>query len=117
MEQIVGGLLLTGVIVAALVAVVGAVLYLAQYGGAVADYRVFRGAPEGLRSIAGVLRGVRALDSRAIVQLGILLLILTPVARVVLTLVAFARQRDRQYVIITTVVLAVLLYGLLGGRA
>ena len=49
---------------------------------------------------------------RAIVQLGLVLLIATPVARVAFTLVAFARQRDRAYVMITTIVLALLLYSL-----
>jgi uncharacterized membrane protein len=46
------------------------------------------------------------------VQLGVILLIATPVARVALTLVAFAVQRDRIYVALTAVVLIVLLYGL-----
>ena len=53
----------------------------------------------------------------AIVQLGLLLLIATPVARVAFTLVAFAIQRDRMYVLVTTIVLALLLYGLLFGGA
>ena len=47
----------------------------------------------------------------------LVLLIATPVARVALTLVAFAAQRDRLYVLLTTVVLLLLLYGLLWGRA
>ena len=39
-----------------------------------------------------------------------------PIARVVLTFVAFLRQRDYTYVVITLVVLGVLLFSLLSGR-
>ena len=53
-----------------------------------------------------------ALDPRGIVQLGLVLLIATPVARVALTLGAFLLQRDRLYVLLTTVVLVLLLFGL-----
>jgi len=44
-----------------------------------------------------------------------LLLILTPVARVGFSVVAFVVERDRMYVAMTLVVLAVLLYSLLAG--
>jgi uncharacterized membrane protein len=57
-----------------------------------------------------------AAQSESIVQLGLLLLIATPVARVALTLVAFILQRDRTYVGVTALVLALLLYGLLFGK-
>ena len=73
--------------------------------------------PDGLRSIAGILRGVESMQSESIVQLGLLLLIATPVARVAFTLVAFMLQRDRTYVAVTALVLALLLFGLLFGHA
>ena len=50
------------------------------------------------------------------IQLGLLVLIATPIARVAFSLVAFALQRDRIYVIVTLIVLAVLLYSLTGGH-
>jgi uncharacterized membrane protein len=105
------------VLVAAVVVILGSVLLLAHYGHAPADFRVFRGEPAELRSVGGVLRAALALDSRAVVQLGLVLLIATPVARVALTLVAFLIQRDRLYVAITATVLALLLYSLVWGRA
>ena len=116
-EQLIGRLLQVGVLIAASVVVMGGVLLLVQHGGTTVSYSEFRGEPDHLRSISGVVRGAMAMDSRAIVQLGLLLLIATPVARVIFTLVAFVVQRDRTYVAITTLVLAVLLYGLLLGRA
>jgi len=63
------------------------------------------------------VRGAYRLDSHAIVQFGLVLLIATPIMRVALTLVAFWWQRDRLYVGITTFVLALLVYGLFWGHA
>lgn len=116
-EQFIGRLLQLGVVVAALVTIAGAIILLASSGGSVADFHVFRGASSGLRSVGAIVRGVAALDGRAITQLGLVLLILTPVARVALTLWAFLRQHDRLYVLVTTIVLALLLYGLIWGKA
>ena len=95
----------------------GGVLVLAQHGSSPAVYSPFRGEPSMLSSLIGIFRGVAALDSLAIVQLGLVMLIATPVLRVAFTLVAFAIQRDRTYVFVTALVLALLLYGLLYGRA
>ena len=115
-EQLIGQLLRYGVLFAAVVTLAGGVLFLAQHGGEPAAYSVFRGEPELLRSIAAIVRGTIALQSEAIVQLGLLLLIATPVARVALTLGTFIIQRDRAYVLITLLVLTLLLYGLIFGK-
>ena len=116
-EQVIGRLLQLGVALATVVVVLGAALVLMRHWAAPVDYAVFRGAESPLRSVGAVLHGVTRRDPAAIVQLGLVLLIATPVARVALTLVAFAAQRDRLYVLLTTVVLLLLLYGLLWGRA
>jgi len=110
----VGSLLRGGVLLAASVVLAGGVLYLARHGAARADYSVFRGEPLDLRGLAGTLQDVVALRGRGIVQLGVLLLIATPVARVALTAVAFAFERDRTYVLVALLVLALLLKSLTG---
>jgi uncharacterized membrane protein len=116
-EQVVGRLLQFGVLAAAAVVLVGGVLLLVQHGSAPAAYAAFRGEPPELRSLVGIVRGAVLFRSEALVQLGLCLLIATPIARVAFTLVAFALQRDRTYVYITTLVLALLLYGLVLGKA
>jgi uncharacterized membrane protein len=116
-EQLIGRLLQIGVLLAAVVVLAGGAWLLAQHGSDVANYSVFAGEPAMFRSLTGIVRGVAAHDSRALVQAGLVLLILTPVARVALTLVAFVIQRDRVYIVVTAIVLALLLYGLLYGRA
>jgi uncharacterized membrane protein len=114
-EQIVGNLLRIGVLVAATVAVAGGVAVLMQHGARVANYGTFVGETAEFTSIGGIVRGVLALDSRAVVQLGLVLLIATPIARVIFSLVAFLLQRDRLYVVITSIVLAVLVFSLVFG--
>jgi len=114
-DLVIGRLLQIGVFVAAAIVVIGAALFLAQHGRASASYADFRPGPSEFRSVTGIVRGVLAFNSAAIVQLGLVLLILTPIARVALTLVAFVIQRDRLYVLITGLVLALLLYSLAAG--
>jgi uncharacterized membrane protein len=116
-EQLIGRLLQIGVMIAAVVTIIGGTLLLLQHGGAVPAFSVFHGEPSRLTSLVGIFRGTMAMQSEAIVQLGLVLLIATPVARVAFTLVAFLLQRDKTYVAVTTLVLVLLLYGLLLGSA
>lgn len=113
---VIGSLLRWGVILAAAVVQVGGVWYLVRHGGSAPNYGVFRGEPTNLSSIGGILRGVMAGQSRSLIQFGLLILIATPVSRVAFSLAAFAIRRDRAYVAITSIVLAVLLYSLAGGH-
>ncbi|HKS82978.1 MAG TPA: DUF1634 domain-containing protein [Candidatus Acidoferrales bacterium] len=115
-ERFLGVLLQAGVLLSGAVVLIGGILYLVHYGHNPASYHTFTGARAGLNSLSAVLSGVARLDSRAVIQLGLLLLIATPVVRVLLSVFAFWLERDRPYVIFTLVVLAVLLYSLLLGR-
>jgi uncharacterized membrane protein len=114
-EQIAGNLLRSGVIVAALVVLVGGILFLNRYGARMPDYRVFHGQPTDLRSLSGILGDVLSLRTRGVIQFGLLLLIATPVARVAFSILAFALQGDRTYVVVTLIVFALLLFSLAGG--
>ncbi len=116
-ENIVGNLLRAGVLLSAVVVLCGGILYLIKYGHAPADYRIFRGEPTDLTSVSGILRAAFALDSRGIIQLGLLLLIATPVARVAFSIFGFAEEKDRMYVAFTVIVLLILLYSLIGSAS
>jgi len=116
-ENIVGNLLRAGVILSAAVVLCGGVLYLIKYGHAPADYRIFRGEPTDLKSVSGIVRDAFALRSRGIIQLGLLLLIATPVARVAFSIFGFAEEKDRMYVAFTVIVLLILLYSLIGSAS
>lgn len=113
-EQFVGNLLRAGVLISAGVVLLGAVLFLIQSGSSSPDYDKFRGEPETLRSLSGIFRDALSLDGEGVIQLGLLLLVATPVARVAFSVLAFVMQRDRLYVVITVIVLAILLESLIG---
>ncbi|HVO35079.1 MAG TPA: DUF1634 domain-containing protein [Gemmatimonadales bacterium] len=114
LQHAVGKLLRFGVLLAAAVVLVGGIAYLARYGAAVPDYRVFRGQPDNLRSLAGIVRSAFALDERGVIQLGLVLLVATPIARVAIAGFVFAFERDRTYVLVALLVLALLLWSLIG---
>ena len=111
-EQVIGRLLQAGVILASIVVIVGGALLLARHGAEATAFSVFRGSASTLRSVGATFSGAMHGEPKAIVQLGLVLLIATPVARVALTLAAFAAQRDRLYVAMTALVLTLLLIGL-----
>ena len=113
-EDIIGNLLRVGVGTAAAVVFVGAAIYLVRHGTGHANYRVFHGQPSDLRSLRGIIQAALSLRARGIMQLGLVLLIATPVARVAFSVVAFAIEGDRMYVVFTLIVLAILSFSLAG---
>jgi uncharacterized membrane protein len=115
MEMMVGRLLQVGVAVAAVVVLFGGLWYLSGHGFEREPYAHFRGEPPSLTSVSGVLHGLLTVDARAVVQAGLLLLVATPIARVALSIFGFAHEKDRLYVGITVLVLALLLVGLFAG--
>jgi uncharacterized membrane protein len=112
-ENVIGNMLRAGVILAAVVVLAGGVLYIAKYGAQKPQYQVFRGEPSDLRNVSQIVTQAVSWHSRGLIQLGLLLLIATPVARVAFSVAAFAAQRDWLYVSITLIVLAVLAYSLI----
>ena len=113
METMMGRLLQIGVLLASAVVLVGGILYVRAHAGSGVDYRTFAGEPADLRSVTGLFRLLMAGDPAAVIQVGAILLIATPVARVVFAVVGFALERDRFYVAVSLTVLAVLLASLI----
>lgn len=111
-DDIISDLLRTGVLTAAFVVLVGGVLFLAKFGSSPASYSVFRGEPTDLRHVSDIFHKALSVDPRGLIQLGILLLIATPIVRVAFTVFAFAYQRDWTYVVVTLIVLGLLVYSI-----
>jgi uncharacterized membrane protein len=114
-EALLGHVLRAGVMVAGIVVGVGGALFVVNHHAELPVYSAFRGEPGELRSIAGIISEARTLSGRGVIQLGLLLLIATPIARVVFALVGFGRQKNWMYVGISAIVLALLAYSLAGG--
>lgn len=68
-------------------------------------------------TLSEIARGLMVPRGQAVIMLGILLLIATPVMRVAVSIVMFIYQRDRIFVLITSLVLALLLLSFALGRA
>ena len=113
-ENVLGNLLRSGVLLSALVVSIGGAIYLIRHGQEPVNFRVFRGEPADLRSVRGIIRDALELRGQGIIQLGLLLLIATPVARVAFSIFGFTEERDGMYVAFTLIVFSVLLYSLFG---
>jgi uncharacterized membrane protein len=113
-EVIIGNLLRAGVTLAAAVVLLGGVIFLVRHGFEPAGYRVFAGEPSDLRHLSGIAWASRHARGRGIIQLGLLLLLATPVTRVAFAAFAFAMERDWLYVAVSVFVFVVLLYSLVG---
>jgi uncharacterized membrane protein len=115
-ETIVGNLLRAGVSLAGAVVVLGGIVFLLRHGRAIPHYKIFVGEPFELRTVSGIVRHAASFRGRNVIQLGLLMLIATPVARVAFSVIAFALERDRLYIGVTLIVLTVLLFSLAGGH-
>jgi uncharacterized membrane protein len=102
-----------GLLIAFLIVAIGGTLYLWRHGTEIPEYHVFKGEPRELRGISGIVSYALHDKSMGIIQLGIILLIATPIARVASCLLIFALQRDYLYITLATIVLLVLLYSIL----
>jgi uncharacterized membrane protein len=114
-EKMISALLRIGVLVSGSVVVIGGIYYLLRHGREVESYHVFHGAAASDRIVPQIVGGAISLRARSVIQLGLLLLIATPILRVAFSLIGFSIERDRAYVFITSIVLAVLLYSLVSG--
>jgi uncharacterized membrane protein len=114
-ETILGNVLRTGVIVSAAVVTIGAIIYLSHHGANLPIYQRFKSEPTELRSVGGIVNYALAESGRGIIQLGLLLLIATPVMRVLLSFVSFIKQGDKAYIVITFIVFVILVYSIFMG--
>lgn len=113
-DLIIGNLLRIAVIVSAIFVFAGAVIYLWRHGLEMPDFGVFSGVPKNLRGLKEIIDSAWQIRSVGIIQLGLLLLIFTPVARVAFSVIAFLLERDYMYVVFTLIVLTVLLLSVTG---
>ena len=111
-RDLVSGVLIVGVVTsAALMGAAFAAALLVGWDGSLRGLPATGAAPT---DFAAIVAGVLELRPIALAQAGLLVLLATPVLRVVASVVAFALERDRLYVAITVGVLAILLLSIFG---
>jgi len=119
MELWVSYTLRIGVTLAAIVVLFGVVLYVIQGSSGAGHLQSMDDLKPGRSNTIDVSwrsigDGLKDFQAVAIIQTGLLILLLTPVTRVALTLLLFLRDRDRIFALITAIVLIVLLLGFFG---
>ncbi|MEO8415329.1 MAG: DUF1634 domain-containing protein [Ginsengibacter sp.] len=108
-----GNMLRYGVLISGLFVLTGAVIYLVQHGSEKPVYQLFSGEPLRFTNLKLIIENAWRGQARSIIQLGLLLLIATPIARIIFSIVGFLMEKDYLYVIITTTVLAIIIASLL----
>jgi uncharacterized membrane protein len=118
MNKILGVVLRSGVLLSGLIIALGTTLFITNHSlDDTSAYLTYNPAmiPHGNfpASLTSIASGLTSLDPSSIIQLGFLILLATPVARVALSLFLFAAERDRMFVYLTAAVLAILLFSML----
>lgn len=117
-EQLVGRLLRVGVVTASVIVCVGGILYLIKMGAdPMPSYAQFKGESAGFTTSNGIFSGLLSGRAKGIVQFGVLVLIATPIMRIVFSLIGFTLEKDKLYIVITLIVLCVMLVSTVGGFA
>ncbi|HVZ98533.1 MAG TPA: DUF1634 domain-containing protein [Chitinophagaceae bacterium] len=113
-EIIMGNLLRWGVLFSSAVILSGGIIYLLHHGNEHPHYGTFFSEPKQFINLREIFINAFAGTGRSIIQLGVLLLIATPIARVVFSIIGFLLEKDVLYIVVTLIVLGVLLYSIIG---
>jgi uncharacterized membrane protein len=111
-EEKLARVMLWGVLAAAAIMLVGGLIHLVQVpDGPVGDH-IFRGEPRDLRDPVAIVTSALQWNELSFIQLGVLLLLLNPLLRVILSAVSFARDRNRTFLVVSLLLVAILCYSL-----
>ncbi|KQN38332.1 DUF1634 domain-containing protein [Pedobacter sp. MC2016-05] len=116
-QVVLGTLLRAGVIISMSIVLIGGVIFLIHNKGVITDYKVFKPELSKFSSIGEIFKGLSSFHGDAIVQFGILMLIFTPIARIIFAIFSFLIEKDYLYVLIGFIILAIITISLNGGLA
>ena len=116
MQSVIGWVLRIGVIVSITVVFIGGVIYIYRHGGATTNYSKFTGVPDFVQ-LHGIINGIMNVRGRSIIQAGIILLIATPILRIVFSTISFVLEKDYLYVGISFLVLVIIIISSISGHA
>lgn len=112
LQQWLGTALRVGVLISSAVIFLGGIVFLTTQYHEIVSFSEFKPEKVKFSTIATVFEGLSTFDGLAIIQFGVLLLILTPIARVVFSIFSFLIEKDYLYVIIGVIVLCVIITSL-----
>ncbi|TCC88103.1 DUF1634 domain-containing protein [Pedobacter frigiditerrae] len=111
-QLILGTLLRVGVLVSTAIVIIGGVVFLSTQTNQIVSFESFKPEQAKFSSVAEIFNGLKSVDGLAIIQFGVLLLIFTPIARVVFSIFSFLMEKDYMYVLIGIIVLCVIITSL-----
>jgi uncharacterized membrane protein len=114
-EVILSNLLRWGVILSSIVALTGGIVYLLNSGANAPHYHTFRGLFQPFHNLSEVIKGTLKGNGQAIIQLGVVMLIATPVARIIFSIIGFTKEKDWLYILISSIVLCIIATSVLLG--
>lgn len=115
MEQLIGQVLRYGVLISGIVAIVGGIWYLFQRGMEMPHYTNFTGEPANYTTFSGILQGLSQGSATEIIQMGVVILIATPILRIFFSLVSFILEKDKLYIVLTFIVLSIIMFSMFAG--
>lgn len=116
-QLLIGNLLRVGVYLSMGIVIVGGLIYLINHGNEKIDYAIFDLNKVSLKTVAVIFSEVLSFKGAAVIQFGLLMLIFTPIARVLMAVVSFFIEKDYLYVLIGLIVLTIIMISLSGGFA
>lgn len=116
-QVLIGNLLRAGVYISMGIVILGGLIYLFNHGNEKIDYALFDFNKVNLKTVAVIFSEVLTFRGAAVIQFGLLMLIFTPIARVLMAVVSFFIEKDYLYVFIGLIVLAIIMVSLSGGFA
>jgi uncharacterized membrane protein len=117
MQLLLGRVLRAGTVISISVVFLGGIIYLYNHGHSIADYRKFTGIPGFLQHADSLFNGAFDFKGQAIIQLGIMLLIATPILRVTISAIGFVLEKDYMYLGISLLVLFIIFMSTISGHA
>ncbi len=116
-QTLIGRVLRVGMVLSISIVFFGGIFFIYRHGHSIPDYRVFKGIPPFLQTTGSLLHAAAQFKGQAIIQLGIILLVATPILRVVFSAIGFALERDYLYVGISLLVLLIIFASMMSGHA
>ena len=110
LKKIIGQLLRYGVLSASAIVLTGGIVYLVRHGGEHPQYHDFRGEPKNMREPLLMWKAMLQGQGRPLIQIGLLVLIATPLARIAFSIIGYLLEKDYLYSVITAIVFLVIVW-------
>lgn len=111
-QSLIGAILRIGVLTSSVIVLLGGIIYLARHGGATPQYTAFKDRSAQYGNLHTLLHEAAGMHGRDIIQLGLMVLIATPIARILFSAIGFMLEKDYLYIGICLLVLGIIAFSM-----